>query len=116
MHKILKTSLKKVTKVFLKADFFIMAQKTGTDIDENIDLFKTKNKIIYQSPDVTEVFINYNKFNNENNYLSHSHLNVYYNFYKIGKTFGDIFEQNYKGRSIIVKTVQTKYYHLFPSV
>ena len=94
----------------LKADFFIMAQKTGTDIDENIDLFKTKNKIIYQSPDVTEVFINYNKFNNENNYLSHSHLNVYYNFYKIGKTFGDIFEQNYE---YIILT-RSDFLHLFP--
>ena len=29
----------------LEADFFVMVQKTGTDIDKNMDLLKTENKI-----------------------------------------------------------------------
>ena len=44
----------------LEADFFVMVQKTGTDIDKNMDLLKTKNKIMYESPDVAKIFINYN--------------------------------------------------------
>ena len=94
----------------LEADLFIMAQKTGTDIDKNIDLFKTENKIIYESPNVTEIFINYNKLFNCNNYLNISHLNIYYNFYEIGKTFGDIFEKNYE---YIILT-RSDFLHLFP--
>jgi tetratricopeptide (TPR) repeat protein len=94
----------------LEADFFIMAQKTGTDNDKNIDLFKTENKIMYQSPDVTKIFINYNKLLKKNNYLNISHLNIYYNFYKIGKTFGDIFETNYE---YIILT-RSDFLHLFP--
>jgi hypothetical protein len=95
----------------LDADLYIMAQKTGRDIDNNIDLFKTENKIIYQSPpNITNTFINYNKLLKNNNYLNISHLNIYYNFYEIGKTFGDIFEKNYK---YIILT-RSDFLHLFP--
>jgi len=100
----------------LEADFFVMVQKTGTDIDKNMDLLKTENKIMYESPDVTKIFINYNNFkkNNpkkpNNNYINIPFLNVYYNFYNIGKTFGDIFEKNYE--YIII--TRSDFLHLFP--
>jgi hypothetical protein len=94
----------------LDADFFIMAQKTGRDIDNNIDLFKTENKIMYESPDVTKIFINYNNLLKNNNYINIPYLNIYYNFYEIGKTFGDIFEQNYE---YIILT-RSDFLHLFP--
>ena len=97
----------------LEADFFVMVQKTGTDIDKNMDLLKTKNKIMYESPDVAKIFINYNQLNKnnpKNNYISISHLNIYYNWYEIGKTFGDIFEKNYE---YIILT-RSDFLHLFP--
>ena len=50
----------------LEADFFVMVQKTGTDIDKNMDLLKTKNKIMYESPDVAKIFINYNQLKKNN--------------------------------------------------
>lgn len=93
----------------LDADFFVMAQNTGKSIDKNIDLFKTEHKIMYESPDVTKIFINYNNLLKNNNYINISHLNVYYNFYKIGNTFGDIFEQNY---NYIILT-RSDFLHLF---
>jgi len=80
----------------LEADFFVMVQKTGTDIDKNMDLLKTENKIMYESPDVTKIFTNYNKLLKNNNYINIPYLNMYYNWYKICETFGDIFEQNYE--------------------
>jgi hypothetical protein len=94
----------------LEADFFVMVQKTGTDIDKNIDLLKTENKIMYESPDVTKIFINYNKLLKNNNYIKISSLNIYYNWYEIGKTFGDIFEKNYE---YIILT-RSDFLHLFP--
>jgi hypothetical protein len=80
----------------LEADFFVMVQKTGTDIDKNMDLLKTENKVMYESPDVTKIFTNYNKLLKNNNYINIPYLNMYYNWYKICETFGDIFEQNYE--------------------
>ena len=100
----------------LEADFFVMVQKTGTDIDKNMDLLKTENKIMYESPDVTKIFINYNDFkkNNpkkpNNNYTNIAYFNYYYNLYEIGKTFGDIFEKNYE--YIII--TRSDFLHLFP--
>jgi len=94
----------------LEADLFVMAQKTGTDIDMNINLFKTENKIIYESPDVTKIFINYDKLLKTNNYINIPYLNVWENWRKISETFGDIFEQNYK--YIILS--RSDFSHLFP--
>jgi hypothetical protein len=94
----------------LEADLFVMAQKTGTDIDNNINLFKTENKIIYESPDVTKQFINYDKLLKKNNYINIPYLNVYDNWYKISETFSDIFEQNYE---YIILT-RSDFLHLFP--
>jgi len=94
----------------LKADLFVMVQKTGTNIDKNIDLLKTENKIIYESPDVTKIFINHSKLLKNNNYINIPYLNVYYNWYEIGKTFGDIFEQNYE---YIILT-RSDFLHLVP--
>jgi GDP-L-fucose synthase len=92
------------------ADLFVMAQTTGTDIDKNINLFKTKNKIIYEAPDCTNIFINYHNLLRNNNYIDIAALNVYYNWYKINETFGNIFEENYE----YVILSRTDYLHLFP--
>jgi hypothetical protein len=97
----------------LTADFFVMVQKTGTDIDKNMDLFQTKNKIMYESPDVTKIFKIYSKLiqnNPQHNYMNIPYLNMYYNMYKIGKIFGDTFEKNYE---YIILT-RSDYLHLFP--
>jgi hypothetical protein len=94
----------------LKADLFVMVQKTGTNMDKNIDLLKTENKIMYESPDVTKIFTNYNKLLKNNNYINIPYLNVYYNWYEIGKTFGDTFEKNY---DYIILT-RSDFLHLVP--
>lgn len=97
----------------LDADLYVLVQESDTDIDKNIDLFETDNKIIYSPPDNTKIFNNLNKLTKSDephkNYIINSHLNIYYNFYKISNTFGDIFEKNYK---YIILT-RSDYLHLF---
>jgi hypothetical protein len=94
----------------LDADLFVMAQTTGTDIDKNINLFKTENKIIYDPPDSTKIFINYNNLLKNDNYINISELNIYYNCYKISETFGEILEKEYD----YVIVTRSDYLHLFP--
>ena len=94
----------------LEADFFVMVQTTGTDIDKNMDLLKTENKIMYESPDVTKIFTNYSELLKKNNYINIPYLNAYYNWYKICETFGDIFEQNYEYTII----TRSDFLHLIP--
>ena len=97
----------------LNADLYVLAQTTGTNIDKNIELFKTNNKIIYNPPDNKKKFINLDKLNKSDephrNYILNSHLNIYVNFFKIANTYGDIFEKKYE--YIIV--TRSDYLHLF---
>jgi hypothetical protein len=46
----------------------------------------------------------------KNNYINIPYLNLYYNWYKIAETFGDIFEKNYE---YIILT-RSDFLHLFP--
>jgi hypothetical protein len=94
----------------LNADLYLVAQYTGTDIDNYINLFNTENKIIYHPPDVTKIFINYDLLEKKNNYLDKSCLQLYYNMYIINNIFGDILEKNYE---YIILT-RSDYLHLFP--
>jgi hypothetical protein len=97
----------------LDADLYVLVQESGTDIDKNINLFETDNKIIYNPPDTNNIFVNLDKLTQSDeankNYIIKSHLNIYYNFYKLKKTFGDIFEKKYK---YIILT-RSDYLHLF---
>ena len=97
----------------LDADLYVLVQESGTDIDKNINLFETDNKIIYNPPDTNKIFVNLNKLTQSEeankNYIIKSHLNIYYNFYKLKNTFGDIFEKKYK---YIILT-RSDYLHLF---
>jgi|688.fasta_scaffold387357_1 hypothetical protein len=97
----------------LDADLYVFAQNTGTDIDKNIDLFETSNKIIYNPPNNDEIYTNLDKltksYEPHRNYIINSHLNIYLNFLKIAKTYGDIFQTNYE--YIIV--TRSDYFHLF---
>ena len=95
----------------LNADLFIVAQKTNTLIDNNIHKFDTSSKIIYKNPPhITKLYKNYNQLKKSFNYLNTTHLNIYYNFYKINKIYGDLFEKNYQ---YIILT-RSDFLHLFP--
>jgi hypothetical protein len=98
----------------LQADLYIVAQKTNTDIDKNIELFEPSiKKILYDNPEnIKEQYIDFD-FNNEalhGNYTDDRHLKIYYNFYMIYKELGDIFEKNYE---YIILT-RSDFLHLFP--
>jgi hypothetical protein len=97
----------------LDADLYVLVQETGTNIDKNIELFETNNKIIYNPLNNEKIFDNIDKLTKSNepnrNYIINSHLNIYINFLKISDTFGDIFENNYE--YIIV--TRSDYLHLF---
>jgi hypothetical protein len=94
----------------LNADLYLLVQKTGTEIDNDINLFNTKNKIIYDPPDVTKQFINYHSLQKKDNYIEKACLQVYYNWYKFFETYGDQFENNYK--YIII--TRSDFLHLIP--
>jgi hypothetical protein len=91
----------------LGADLYMVVQDTKID---HINLFHTENKLIYQPPDVRNVFINYNLLTQRNNYISYGCLQVYYNFHKINEIFGDILENKYE---YIILT-RSDYLHIFP--
>lgn len=91
----------------LGADLYILAQDTKTDY---INLFHTENKLIYQQPDVRNIFINYNLLTQRNNYIIDACLQVYYNFHKINEIFGDILENKYE---YIILT-RSDYLHICP--
>jgi hypothetical protein len=93
----------------LQADLYIFVQKTNTNIDSNLELFKTDNKILYDPSDNTKTFRNYDRLFKNNNYLNIPYLNVYENWYKINEKFGDIFEKNY---NYIILT-RSDFLHLF---
>jgi hypothetical protein len=97
----------------LDADLYVLAQETGTDIDKNIKLFETDNKLIYKPLDNTKIYTNLSKLTRSNlahrNYIINSHLNIYVNFLKIANTYGNIFENNYE--YIII--TRSDYLHLF---
>jgi hypothetical protein len=92
----------------LEADLYLLVQDTNIEIDSN--LFNTENKVIYQSPDVRNIFLNYTFLTQRNNYIMDGCLQVYYNFHKIDEMFGDIFEKKYE---YIILT-RSDYLHLFP--
>jgi hypothetical protein len=94
----------------LNADLYVYVQTTGTEIDANINLFNTPNKILYTPPDVTKVFINYPHLEKRNNYINVPYLNVYDNWYKISEEFGDILEKKYE----YVIVTRSDFLHLFP--
>jgi hypothetical protein len=91
----------------LGADLYIVAQDTKTD---HLHLFQTENKLIYQPPDVRNIFINYNLLTQRNNYIIDACLQIYYNFHKINEIFGDIFENTYE---YIILT-RSDYLHICP--
>ena len=97
----------------LDADLYVLAQETGTNIDKNINIFDTNNKIIYKPLDNTKIYTNFSKLNKsdeaQKNYITNSHLNIYLNFLKIANTYGNIFEKNYE--YIII--TRSDYLHLF---
>ena len=98
----------------LDADLYVIVQETGTNIDKNIELFETDNKIIYKPPNNELIFTNIDKYTKSDepnkNYIVNSHLNIYFNFLKIANTYGDIFENNYE--YIII--TRSDFLHLFP--
>lgn len=94
----------------LKADLFLVVQTTGTQVDNHINLFQTANKFMYESPDCSQIFVNYDYLYKNDNYIYIPALKVYYNCYKIAEIFGDIFEKNY---DYIILT-RSDYLHLFP--
>jgi hypothetical protein len=94
----------------LDADLYAYVQITNTNIDNNIHLLNTENKIIYEPSDVSQTFINYHNFVKRNNYTDIGCLRVYENLYKIYEVWGDEFEQKYE---YIILT-RSDYLHLFP--
>jgi len=97
----------------LDADLYLLVQKTKKDIDNDINLFNDNviTKIIYDPPeDITKLYNNYDKLEKRNNYIYIPCLQVFYNWYKIYETFGDIFEKNYR---YIIMT-RSDFLHLFP--
>jgi len=94
----------------LQADLYLLVQYSDTDIDNYINLFNTNNKFIYHPPDVTQVFINYELLQKNNNYINNPYLQLYYNWHKINEIYGDIFEKNYE---YIILT-RSDFLHLFP--
>jgi hypothetical protein len=102
-------SLKKYVIDPLQMDLYVYAQKTNTDIDNHLDLYPSKNKIIYNSSDVTKTFVNYDVLIKKNNYVLDRYLKVYENWYKIAQLWGDEFE---KYDSIVLS--RSDFLHLFP--
>ena len=85
-------SLKKYVIDPLQMDLYVYAQKTGTPIDDNLHLYPTKNKIMYNPSDVTKTFVNYDKLIKNNNYILDRYLYLYENWYKIAQLWGNKFE------------------------
>lgn len=81
----------------LNADVFICCQKTGKDIDNNISLFKDNivDKQLYDKPNLNDVYKHLDAIENKGNFRIDSNLQMYYNFYKINKLYGKLFETEY---------------------
>lgn len=94
----------------LEADLYVLVQQTKTDIDKYINLFNTENKLIYDPPDVRNLFINHKLLKQNDNYIIDACLQLYYNWNKINEIFGDIFEKNYE---YIILT-RSDYLHICP--
>ena len=79
----------------LNADIFIVARNnykadTVNLFNENIIRVDLYDEI------QTDIYINLHKLKNNSNYLNFSHLQWYYNYYKIYEIIGDILENNYE--------------------
>jgi hypothetical protein len=96
----------------LNADLFIVTQKTNTDIDKNIYLFK-KNVISikpYNKYENTDKILKIlNKLDNKENYIINATIQIYLNMYNIFINFGNIFNNNYE---YIILT-RSDFLHLF---
>jgi len=81
-------------------------------------MFKNKviNKELYNKPEnIENIYTNYNVLEKKNNnYLSNSHLQIYYNLYKIYEKFGDTFEKKYD--YIILTRSDFLYLFQFPNI
>jgi hypothetical protein len=95
----------------LNADVFLVIQKTNTENDENINLYNTDKKIMYDNPDNIKDKYNSFEYNEEidGNFADNRHLKILYNLLKIHEEYGDIFEKNYE---YIILT-RSDYLHLF---
>ena len=100
----------------LNADVFICCQKTNSEIDENINLFKENiiMKELYDKPNLNEVYYHLNELVVNNNYRNDSNLQMYYNFKKINDMFGKILEDNYD--YIILTRSDFLYLFEFPDI
>jgi hypothetical protein len=98
----------------LNADLYLMVQNTNdNNMDSRFDLFKNNviHKEIYNNPDnIIDLYQNYNKLKQNNNFIIDSHLKIYYNFYKIYEKYGQLFEDNYD----YVIFTRSDFLHLFP--
>ena len=97
----------------LNADLFIFGQKTNTNTDLNLELYKNNIivKELYQNPENIKQFYIFECDNDKNyNFCDERHLKIYYNWYKISQKFGDILQNNYE---YIILT-RSDFLHLFP--